>query len=389
MNTQKQIIVMVVLVFIAVLATGAYTLWDPSRASDARATQLNKTVDRGAFTFSQNCRVCHGDAGEGGAKSNRLTQAPPLNRPDLQGVKNGAVDDVEKINQFKRVYYTITCGRVGTPMPTWGNTQGGPLNDEQIKQLTTMITEGTGWDAAQKYSIEGAPEFGINTGSDAFALALAEPLDAASTDVVLNHVTVKGAPVVGKGARLQINYPGKTPDDPGQYELMLVQDVNKDTNTVTVERHLGTTKAQAYPADTPVWVPPIPPDPPSITGKDSSLPCGQNLPPASSAAAGTPAAEAPSTNLTITAQGTAWDKSTLTAVAGQPLTLTLNNNDNGVSHNIHFFQGADNTGASVAQTDIAQGVTTETLNFGPLAPGDYYYQCDVHPTQMTGTLTAK
>ncbi len=29
MNTQKQIIVMVVLVFIAVLATGAYTLWDP------------------------------------------------------------------------------------------------------------------------------------------------------------------------------------------------------------------------------------------------------------------------------------------------------------------------------------------------------------------------
>ena len=89
------------------LATGAYTLWDPSRATDARATQLQKTVDRGAFTFSQNCRVCHGDAGEGGAASNRLAQAPPLNRPDLQGVKSGAVDPVEKVNAYKRIYYTI------------------------------------------------------------------------------------------------------------------------------------------------------------------------------------------------------------------------------------------------------------------------------------------
>ena len=142
MNTSKQITVMVVLVFIAVLATGAYTLWDPSRATDARATQLQKTVDRGAFTFSQNCRVCHGDAGEGGAASNRLAQAPPLNRPDLQGVKSGAVDPVEKVNAYKRIYYTITCGRVGTPMPTWGNTQGGPLNDEQINQLARSGVQG-------------------------------------------------------------------------------------------------------------------------------------------------------------------------------------------------------------------------------------------------------
>src|SRR5262249_39759601 len=156
-------------------------------------------------------------AGEGGGKSNRLAQAPPLNRPDLQGKKSadGPADEVEKINQFKRVYYTITCGRVGTPMPTWGNTQGGPLNDEQVKQRATLVTEGTGWEDAEKYAIEGAPEFGINTGSDAYHLALAEPLDATSTEVVLNHVTIGGAPVVGKGARLQVNYPGKTLDEPG------------------------------------------------------------------------------------------------------------------------------------------------------------------------------
>ena len=385
MNTSKQITVMVVLVFIAVLATGAYTLWDPSRATDARATQLQKTVDRGAFTFSQNCRVCHGDAGEGGAASNRLAQAPPLNRPDLQGVKNGAVDPVEKISAYKRVYYTITCGRVGTPMPTWGNTQGGPLNDEQIKQLATMITEGTGWEDAKKYSIEGAPEFNINTGSDSDHLKLAQDLDASSTEVVLDRIVdAQGAPLVTPKIRLQIDN-----------ELMLVggdpSAVNKDTRTITVQRPLGTTKAAAHKAGADVLKPPIPSDPPSITGKDSALPCGQNLPPAAAptAAGGSPVAETPSTNLAISAQGTAWDKSTLTAVAGQPLTLTVNNNDNGVSHNIHFFKGSDATGADVASTDIASGPTTQTLNFGPLDAGDYFYHCDVHPTQMTGTLTAK
>src|SRR5205823_2939406 len=325
MNTSKQITVMVVLVFIAVLATGAYTLWDPSRATDARATQLQKTVDRGAFTFSQNCRVCHGDAGEGGTASNRLAQAPPLNRPDLQGVKNGAVDPVEKVNEYKRIYYTITCGRVGTPMPTWGNTQGGPLSDEQIKQLATMITEGTGWDDSKKYSLEGAPEFNINTGSDSDHLKLAQDLDATSTDIVLEKVVdANGGPLVTPKIRVQIDN-----------ELMLVggdpASVNKDTNTVTVQRPIGTTKAAAHKAGASVLKPPIPPDPPSITGKDSALPCGQNLPAAApTAGATTPGAasptEAPSTNLTITAQGTAWDKSTLTAVAGQPLTLTVNNN---------------------------------------------------------------
>ncbi len=78
MNTSKQINLMVALVFIAVLATGAYTMWEPSRASDAKADDLRKTVDRGAFLFSQNCATCHGDSGEGGAAANRLKLALPL-----------------------------------------------------------------------------------------------------------------------------------------------------------------------------------------------------------------------------------------------------------------------------------------------------------------------
>ena len=91
MNTSKQINIMILLVFLSVFATGAYTLWDQTRAEEAEGEQLEKTIWRGAWLFSQNCRTCHGDAGEGGQASNRLRIAPALNRPDLQGM----VEDAE------------------------------------------------------------------------------------------------------------------------------------------------------------------------------------------------------------------------------------------------------------------------------------------------------
>ena len=67
--------------FAAVIATGAYTIWDPHRAADAKDVQLTKTVDRGAYLFAQNCLICHGDMGEGGAKGNRLAAGAAAEPP--------------------------------------------------------------------------------------------------------------------------------------------------------------------------------------------------------------------------------------------------------------------------------------------------------------------
>ena len=72
MNTSKQVNIMVLLVFASVIATAAYTIWDPHRATDAQDVQTEKQVTYGAFLFSQNCIVCHGNHAEGGAAANRL-----------------------------------------------------------------------------------------------------------------------------------------------------------------------------------------------------------------------------------------------------------------------------------------------------------------------------
>jgi len=299
--------------------------------------------------------------------------APPLNRPDLQGKKdaNSPADPAEKAAQFKRVFYTITCGRVGKAMPTWGQTQGGPLNSEQIKQLATMINEGTAWDEAKDYATNGAPEFNVH-GDATDHLSLADPLDASATTVVLNTVDV-----LAKGDRLQIGD-----------ELLGVTDVDKGAHSVTVERPVGTTKAAAHDANAQVLKVPVPPDPPAVTGKDSPLPCGQILPPEQAAA--TPAGTAVvSATLTLVAENTLLDKAALAAPAGQQVTVTYDNKDAGIAHNIHFFRGSDATGDEVAQTDIANGPVTQTLTFGPLDAGQFYYQCDIHPGPMNGTLTVQ
>lgn len=393
MNTGKQINVMVALVFIAVLTAGAYTLWDPGRASDAKVAQLNKTLDRGAFLFAENCRACHGNAGQGGATSNRLAAALALNRPDLQGrtKAGGPVDANAKINAYKRIYYTIACGRIGTAMPTWGDTQGGTLNAEQIKQLTTLITEGTAWDVATRYSLYGYPQ-GRVAGEATDGLTLAKDLDANSTTVYLNKTTSAGAPVVSKGDRLQITPAGQPPSD--KDEIMAVTAVNTGDNSATVERPVGTTKAVAHKAGDAVEKPAIPPEPAAITGKDTLPTCGQNPPravasPTPGGAEATPTAAAASASVTLVGENSLFDKQSLVMPAGVPLTITFDHRDAGVSHNVDVFKGTDNTGESVAKTAIEVGPVTQTLNFGPLEAGTYYYQCDVHPTTMFGTLTVR
>ncbi|MEX0751029.1 MAG: c-type cytochrome [Dehalococcoidia bacterium] len=397
MNTNKQINIMLLMVFASVVLTGAYWLIDPDRASSARDRQLEATIERGAWLYAQNCRVCHGNTGEGGGASNRLRAAPPLNRPDLRGVGEDGFETALLTQAYDLVFDTITCGRVGRAMPTWGQSQGGTLNEEQIKQLTTFITQAVheeelakaaaeaaegseengeeeeeaepenAWEIAEIYAFEGVPEFDLHSPDTQDELHLAESIDANATELTLTSPVVNPAEATGEGLRLQM-----------AEELMLVLSVDAETGVVTVERGLGTTDPAPHEAGTFVVEPPVPPDPPAITERA----CGQTA-----SAVPTAAPEPPSAELTIVASGTAWNKTQLFALPDGPLTLTVDNQDDGIAHNIVFFEGAEPGGDEIVRTDIENGPVTQTLNFGPLAVGDYFYYCEVHPN-MEGVLTA-
>ncbi|TAK60307.1 MAG: hypothetical protein EPO22_09425 [Dehalococcoidia bacterium] len=99
----------------------------------------------------------------------------------------------------------------------------------------------------------------------------------------------------------------------------------------------------------------------------------------------TPAAGgAMATQLTVTGKDLKDHPTALQANAGN-VSITFDNEDAGIPHNFHLFRGKDASGASVGMTTISPGPNKQTLAEN-LAPGMYYYQCDVHPTTMHGTL---
>ena len=70
-------------------------------------------------------------------------------------------------------------------------------------------------------------------------------------------------------------------------------------------------------------------------------------------------------------------------------TLCFNNQDTGIPHNVHAFQSATGAeGGDLATTGApASGPVVQTAAVPATDPADYFFQCDAHPTTMTGTLT--
>lgn len=129
MNTQKQILVIVVLFFTMVGGCAAYTMVDiPHRAVIQSDWAKEESITRGALLYANNCRSCHGNRGEGSIglvlNKDEFKNQDPL---------------VLKANQ-DMIRRTLQCGRAGTLMPAWLRDNGGSLNSEQVNHLVDFIT---------------------------------------------------------------------------------------------------------------------------------------------------------------------------------------------------------------------------------------------------------
>ncbi len=100
--------------------------------------------------------------------------------------------------------------------------------------------------------------------------------------------------------------------------------------------------------------------------------------PATSAPPPAPAPQA----LTVLAEGGVFVPSTLVAAPGA-LTVTLDNRDPGVSHDLQFY-GAAGSPAGSTPVVVGPGLAVVTLD---VVAGSYRFVCTVHPLQMRGVLT--
>ena len=381
MNTGKQIYIMVILVFLLLAALGGYVIWEPFRSEETEKKQEETTAERGALNFSVYCRVCHGDSGQGGAAAGRLAAAPLLNRPDLQGrTSPDQPPDPNAAKQaFNLITNTITCGRVGTAMPTWGDTQGGPLNEEQIFQLATFVNRGDKWDVAAELARE----------ADATGVTLTQAVSAEDTALQVTNVTGFAAAGV-----IRI-------DD----ERMAIQEVQE--SALVVERGIRASKAAPHEAGAEIFNYPVPSEPVAIVqqacGQFNRAPAPTTAPTeAATAAPATPGAPTPVPEATATpgapvggpqvveisaVPSLKFDKSELRVKAGGKITVHFTNNDPGMPHNWALY--TDDSGSEAiagANENICTGPCEVEITFDAPPPGEYFFRCDVHPTVMTGTL---
>jgi plastocyanin len=419
---------MVALILVSLITLGIYAYWDPGRASTAEEEFEEKSIERAARVFAQNCRLCHGNVGEGGALGGRLAAAPALNRPSLQGFVDATklaadvgrsatsirVDDASKLKagqvilvneermevvsisgttltvkrgvghtkagehfsgdsvlglsddalrqQRELVTNTIVCGRVGTFMPSWAQSQGGPLSDEQIRQLTVLITTGR-WSIVEE-----------EVNREDIIGPLAESLDPDSVVLRARDVTLF---VQGDYIRI------------GEERLRLVsvpkvEPAAKDkSGFIILERGvLGTTPLD-HVEGTPVYRFPTAPEPSVLQAS-----CGQTA--RAPAPTGTPSLIEPFEGQTVevVARNILFNVSTITVRAGGQVRVRLDNQDTGVDHNVAFYRGqTDLTPVSPGSIGLVfTGPGVDDTAFDIPAAGTYFFRCDVHPTTMTGTF---
>lgn len=119
-------------------------------------------------------------------------------------------------------------------------------------------------------------------------------------------------------------------------------------------------------------------------------PSATPIPSGTASPSGTPSPSEPSgTTVTIVATtALRFDTPEVTAPAGQPFTLVFDNQDATAPHNVVIQDGAGGL-VDIGDTTPFTGPEVRNYDVPALAAGTYPFLCQVHPTTMTGTLSAE
>jgi plastocyanin len=139
-------------------------------------------------------------------------------------------------------------------------------------------------------------------------------------------------------------------------------------------------------------------------GAPGGAPCGGTESPGAPGGGGTPSTGGPPPTtgaapppggtsagpIDVTAQGLAFDKTSLSLPANTQVTIHFTNNDAGTPHNIGIYSADPATDPSAKELfkgDSVTGPASADYSVNPLPAGSYHFQCDFHPDTMKGTVT--
>jgi plastocyanin len=105
------------------------------------------------------------------------------------------------------------------------------------------------------------------------------------------------------------------------------------------------------------------------------------------AMAGTITVEKGAGSIQVVAKNTAFDVDEIQLPADAPSRITLDNQDP-TEHNLSIYQDDSASGEPLLQFEPFVGPATKTVDVEPLAEGEYFFRCDVHPT-MSGRVVVR
>jgi plastocyanin len=90
----------------------------------------------------------------------------------------------------------------------------------------------------------------------------------------------------------------------------------------------------------------------------------------------------------LVAKDISFDTDEITLAAGAEATIQLDNQDEGLPHNVAIYED-ESAETVIFQGDIVDGPGTAEYTFTAPDAGTFFFRCDVHPTQMTGTVVVE
>jgi cytochrome c oxidase subunit 2 len=91
------------------------------------------------------------------------------------------------------------------------------------------------------------------------------------------------------------------------------------------------------------------------------------------------------TNLSLVAHDISWNSFCLAVPANTPFTVDITNQDDGIQHNFSIYDSFFEKQNFFTSPKIT-GPASASFDVGPLPPGRYYFQCDVHGPAMSGAF---
>ena len=144
-----KIIIGTIAFMLTMIVIGFISLLEPARMEAFSEAYTGRSVENGAELFANNCATCHGINGRGPADEcfNPSSGEPtaciglPLNSAQLVcGTRSARMEAMGWAGtKLDFVQSTVSSGRPWNGMPTWGEEFGGPLQPNQVLDVTLFV----------------------------------------------------------------------------------------------------------------------------------------------------------------------------------------------------------------------------------------------------------